>query len=128
MINILNEKYNEIQKALQALEEVINKDKIAWMEYEAREAALLDERTRLKCAREKGIKKGIEEGIKEGREKGIKKGTEEGREEGREEWRKEARIVVAKKLIKSRLLDIKGIVEATGLSESEVNKLFEDEA
>jgi len=62
---------------------------------------------------EKGIKKGRKEGIEKGMEKGIEKGIEKGMEKG---------ILIAKKLLKMGI-DIHSIKEATGLSESEINKL-----
>ena len=55
------------------------------MAYEAREAELMDQRTRIKSAfakgEEIGIKKGEELGIKKGEEIGIKKGIDEGKAE-----------------------------------------------
>ena len=101
VMEMLGEKNKDIEEALRILE-VMSKDEKARMEYEAREAALKDERTRIKSAEEKGI------------EKGIVIGEEKGR--------KEERVIVAKKLIRLGL-DIKDIMETTGLTEAEIKEL-----
>jgi len=58
----------------------------------------------------------------EGREEGREEGRKEGREEGRKEGRKEGMLAVAKNL-KSMGLDLPAIVQATGLSEEEIDRL-----
>ena len=77
---------------------IISKDKEARMAYEAKMAALRDEKTRLVEAREEGRMEGIEIG--------MQKGT----------------INVAKNLI-SLGADISMIIKATGLTVDEVNKI-----
>ncbi len=66
---MLAEKNEKIKKAYSILE-VISKDGIKRAAYEAREAELHDQMTRLKSAREEGLKEGIKEGIEKGIEKG----------------------------------------------------------
>jgi predicted transposase/invertase (TIGR01784 family) len=63
-LEMLAEKNEKIKKACSILE-VISKDDIKRAAYEAREAELHDQMTRLKSAREEGIREGIREGIKE---------------------------------------------------------------
>ncbi|WP_318011019.1 Rpn family recombination-promoting nuclease/putative transposase [Clostridium sp. FP1] len=62
---MLAEKNEKIRKAYNILE-VISKDDKARAAYESREAELHDQMTRLKSAREQGLKEGLEEGLKEG--------------------------------------------------------------
>uniref|UniRef100_UPI00257A191E Rpn family recombination-promoting nuclease/putative transposase n=1 Tax=Clostridium sp. UBA1652 TaxID=1946348 RepID=UPI00257A191E len=57
---MLAKKNDKIKKAYSILE-VISKDDIKRAAYEAREAELHDQMTRLKSAREEGIKEGIKE-------------------------------------------------------------------
>ena len=68
---------------------IISKDEKARMAYEAREAELMDQRTRVKSALAKGeeigIKKGEEIGVKKGEEIGVKKGEEIGVKKGKAE-------------------------------------------
>jgi predicted transposase/invertase (TIGR01784 family) len=62
--------------------------------------------------------KGKEEGLAEGREVGRQEGREEGREEGK---RQEAQAIARSML--ARGLDIKLIVEVTGLTETQIRQL-----
>lgn len=68
---MLAEKNEKIRKAYNILE-VISKDDKARAAYESREAELHDQMTRLKSAREEGIKEGIKEGLKEATIKNAK--------------------------------------------------------
>ena len=56
--------------------------------------------------------------MKEGREQGIKEGREKGLEKGREEKQKE----IAKKM-KEKNIDIQEIIDITGLTKEEIEKL-----
>ncbi len=56
---MLAEKNKNIKKAYTVLE-ILSKDEKARMAYEAREAEVRDQLTRLKTAEEKGMEKGIE--------------------------------------------------------------------
>ena len=67
---MLAEKNKDIKKAYDLLK-IISKDEKAKMLYEARQAEISDQLTRLKSAEEKGIEKGIERGIERGIEKGA---------------------------------------------------------
>jgi predicted transposase/invertase (TIGR01784 family) len=62
---------------------------------------------------EKGLQEGLQQGIKEGLQKGLQEGLEKG------EFK--AKIKTAKKLIQKGI-DIKIIMEATGLSKSDLKK------
>ena len=74
---------------------MLNQDDLERMRYQARQKALMDERSRLHSAHldglEEGLKKGLEQGREEGREQGREEGREQGREEGREQSREEGR-------------------------------------
>ena len=62
VMEMLAEKNKAIKKAYTVLE-ILSKDEKARMAYEAREAEVRDQLTRLKTAEEKGMEKGIEKGI-----------------------------------------------------------------
>ena len=62
VMEMLAEKNKEIKKAYTVLE-ILSKDEKARMAYEAREAEVRDQLTRLKTAEEKGRKEGIEKGM-----------------------------------------------------------------
>jgi len=61
----------DIRQAYTLLE-VISQDKHKRMAYEAREAELMDQRSRLLSAEMKGREEGREEGIEKGREEGVR--------------------------------------------------------
>ncbi|SHF47862.1 Rpn family recombination-promoting nuclease/putative transposase, partial [Caloramator proteoclasticus] len=101
VIDMISRKNEDINYAYDLLK-VISKDKEARMAYEAKMAALRDEKTRLVEAKEEGRMEGRNEGI----EIGMKK----------------EKINVAKNLI-SLGADMSMIIKATGLTEDEVNKI-----
>ncbi|MCI6111801.1 MAG: hypothetical protein MR706_09380, partial [Prevotella sp.] len=72
--------------------------------------------------REEGIAKGREEGIAKGREEGIAKGRAEGRAEGIDEGKKKEKMAIAKNL-SSLGIPTSQIMQATGLTEEEINEL-----
>jgi predicted transposase/invertase (TIGR01784 family) len=72
VMEMLAEKNKDIWSAYSLLK-IISNDEEARMVYEAREAELMDQRTRIRSAEEMGVKKGEEIGIKKGEEIGIKK-------------------------------------------------------
>lgn len=84
------------------------------------------EKTYYKSARKHGFDEGREEGFtkgrEEGREEGRKEGRKEGREEGREEGKLEEKKATAKKL-KAMGLSIGQIMQATDLTENDINSL-----
>lgn len=100
VMEMLATKNKEIKKAYNELQ-VISKDEKARMAYEARDMEIHDQKTRIKSAREKGIKEGMEKGM----EKGVKKG----------------KIDVARNLLD--ILDDETIALKTGLSIEEIKKL-----
>lgn len=99
----------EIKKAKEELEYLTGDEEERRLA-ELREKAIRDEKANLKGAKEEGIKEGIKEGKKEGIKEGLKKGIQEGIKE------------TAKKL-KEINMNIEMIVQATGLSEEEIEKL-----
>lgn len=76
----------------------------------------------LKNCLDSAIREGIKEGIKEGMEEGLKKGMEEGLKKGLEQGRAEGAIVIAKKM-KAMGLDDATIMQATGMSASDLAEL-----
>ena len=73
--------------------------------------------------KEEGFAKGKEEGIAKGREEGIAKGRAEGRAEGIDEGKKKEKMAIAKKL-SSLGIPTSQIMQATGLTEEEINELI----
>lgn len=71
---------------------------------------------------EEGLKKGLEEGIQKGIEKGIQKGILKGIEEGIEVGRVEEKRGIVQKM-KSKGYPIEDIIDMTGLSAEEIEKL-----
>ena len=100
VMEMLATKNKDIGNAFDLLK-IISKDEKARMAYEAREAELMDQRTRVKSAfmkgEEIGIKKGEEIGIKKGEEIGIKKGEEIGIKKGEETGIKKGEEIGIKK-------------------------------
>jgi predicted transposase/invertase (TIGR01784 family) len=66
---------------------------------------------------EKGLQVGLQKGLQEGLQQGLQKGLQKGLQEG--EFK--AKIETAKKLIQKGI-DIKIIMEATGLSKKDLKK------
>ena len=91
----------DIEKAYEMLE-IMSKSKEKRMAYEARQAEIMDQRTREKIAKEQGIQQGLEQGIKRGEEKKAKE--------------------IAKALL--GLLDDESISEKTGLTIEEIKSLY----
>ena len=98
VMEMLAKKNEDIKKAYDILK-IVSQDEKARMVYEAREAEIKDQLTRIKSAR----KKGIEDGIKKGIEKGVKD--------------------VAKNLLEKGM-KAADIAEVTGLTVSEINQLL----
>lgn len=71
---------------------------------------------------EEGIGIGLEQGIEIGIEQGIEKGIEQGIEKGIEKGRKERNVEIAKSL-KSNGVSIQIIIQTTGLTEEEIEKI-----
>ena len=86
--------------------------------YEDSRKAYRDLKNCLDSAIREGIKEGMEEGLKKGMEEGLKKGLKKGLEQGRSE----GAIVIAKKM-KAMGLDDATIMQATGMSPSDLAEL-----
>ena len=93
---------------------------------EIRLMSLLEEKSALATAREKGTKEGWKQGIEEGKKKGIeegkKKGIEEGQKIGIAQGKRNKTFELAKKM-KEQGLDTKIIQNITNLTEEEINEL-----
>ncbi len=90
--------------------------------YEDSRKAYRDLKNCLDTAIKEGIKEGMEEGLKKGMEEGLKKGLKKGLMKGLEQGRAEGAIVIAKKM-KAMGLDDATIMQATGMSASDLAEL-----
>ena len=103
-----------------------NMNKADKLAYDRHLDALMIQNDVLSTAKLEGLEEGREEGRVEGREEGRVEGREEGRVEGREEGimvgRQEEKIATARNL-KSLNIPIAVIVQATGLSIDEIDRL-----
>ncbi len=96
------EKEKEIKEAIETLEDISSdeaKERIA----ELRQKYIMDTKSQLRTAEEKGLKKGIKEGLKKGLEEGIKSEKKE----------------IAKKMLQENIA-LETIIEITGLTEDEI--------
>ncbi len=112
-IRKIAEEEPEIKEAIERLED-ISSDEEKIRIAELREKYIMDRESELETAEEKGIKKGLKEGLKEG----IKQGKQEGLKEGSQIRNKE----IAKKM-KSKKMPIEDIIEITGLTKEEIEKI-----
>ena len=106
-------KIQEIEQAYEILEEMSTDDEarqVYQARREAEEAKYSELNVKTELAREEGIAQGIEKGIAQGIEK------------GREEGAKEEKIAMAKKML-SKSYSIEDIVDMTGLSKEEIEKI-----
>ena len=67
---------------------------------------------------------GIEEGIEIGKIEGLKEGLDKGLKEGEKKGEKKSKIEIAKNMLKLNI-DIKIILQSTGLTVDEINDLKE---
>jgi len=81
-----------------------------------------DARGGIEYALAEGERKGREEGKREGREEGERKGREEGERKGREEGERYRNIAIARSML-AKGIDVKTVMECTGLSAEELNEL-----
>lgn len=95
----------KIEKAVETYEVLTGDEEVKRLA-EIRLMSELEEQSALASARDKGTREGIEIGHKEGREIG----------------KKEEKIEITKKLLKQNI-SIGNIVEATGLSKEEIEKI-----
>ena len=107
----------EIKDAIEQLEEMSADEKEREL-YEIRERSRLVYNTEMYEAR----RKGLEEGEKRGKKLGKKLGEERGKKLGKDIGKKEKAQEIAKVLLEKNV-DITTIVEATGLSEQELDDL-----
>ena len=114
---MLAEKNKDIGSALGLLK-IISNDEKARMVYEAREAELMDQRTRIKSA----IDKGRVEGRSEGRAEGRAEGRSEGRVEGRSEGRSEGKAEIIRALL-TRGMGLEEVASIAGMDISGVAEI-----
>ena len=84
------------------------------MEYEQSVNAYRDIKNGMEAKYEEGFGKGHEEGRKEGHEEGLKEGIAKGEKNG---------VLKVAKALKAQGLSIDSIVDATGLSVQEIERL-----
>ena len=113
VMEVLAQKNKDIKNAYDLLQ-IISQDEKAKMIYEARQAEIHDQLTRLYSAHQKGKA--------EGRAEGKIEGKAEGRTEGKAEGLEEAKVNFAR-LMLSEGEDIARIVKYTGLSSEEIGRL-----
>ncbi len=116
-------KQNEkVKKASKVLETMSMSYEERWL-YDARKFREWDERSLREYvaeeARKEGLEKGIQEGIEQGIEQGIQQGIKQGIEKGIKNGERKAKLETAKNMLKKGI-DVKTIIEITGLSESEI--------
>ena len=99
-----------------------NMNKADKLAYDRHLDALMIQNDVLSTAKLEGLEEGREEGRGEGREEGREEGRVEGREEGIMVGRQEEKIATARNL-KSLNIPIAVIVQATGLSIDEIDRL-----
>ena len=121
----MSEENEDINQALEQLRKLSsNKELVELMDRQDRYER--DRRAELQYATEeameKGMKQGIEQGIKQGIEQGIKQGIEQGLKDGE----RNKMIQIAKKCLEKEM-DLKEILEITGLNEEEILKLKNEE-
>ena len=78
--------------------------------------------TALRQGRAEGHAKGLEEGLEQGHAKGLEEGLEQGHAKGLEEGRTEEKMKMAKNL-KSLGVNVKTIMQASGLTEEQIERL-----
>ena len=104
-IKEMSEENEEIKVALEALEEINADDEKVRMA-ELREKYILDRNTEIRNAEAKGMQKGIQKGRQEGKQEGMNLEKSE----------------IAKKM-KQKRMEIQIIMELTGLSKDEIERL-----
>ena len=95
------------------------------VEFSGYEESLKDYRDSINIvdtAEAKGKRKGLKEGIEKGKKEGMKEGMKKGKKEGIKEGIEKGIEKVAKSLLKMNV-PLAQIIEATGLSETEINQL-----
>ena len=103
-------------------QEEFSRDNEEWETFRSENELEEEYQLGIEYAKEEGKKEGIEEGI----EKGIEKGIELGKQEGIEKGIELGKLQGIKKVVKSMLdknMDIKNIIDITGLSEEEILSL-----
>ena len=109
LLEMAKKENKEIKDAVKDYEVLTGDEEIKRLT-EVRLMSELEEQSALATARAKGT----EEGLKQGKEEGLKLGKEEGLKQGKEE--------IAKKLLEMNL-PLKQIIEVTGLSKEEIEKI-----
>ena len=117
LLEMAKKENKEIKDAVKDYEVLTGDEEIKRLT-EVRLMSELEEQSALATARAKGT----EEGLKQGKEEGLKQGKEEGLKLGKEEGLKQGKEEIAKKLLEMNL-PLKQIIEVTGLSKEEIEKI-----
>ena len=133
LLEMAKKENKEVKKASEDFDVLTGDEEIKRLA-EIRLMSMLEEKSALATAREKGSKEGWKQGIKEGKKKGIeegkKQGIEEGKKQGIEEGKKQGisqgeknkAIEIAKKM-KQQGIEYRIIQEVTDLDEEEIKNI-----
>jgi len=103
--------YNELDRA--------SMDEMTRLRYEAREKALMDERSRVSEGYDEGFQLGVQQGKQQGLEQGLERGLEQGLEQGVLLGMQRAKNEIAKQLV-SNGVTLHDEAALLGLSEEEL--------
>ena len=133
LLEMAKKENEEVKKASEDFDVLTGDEEIKRLA-EIRLMSMLEEKSALATAREKGNKEGWKQGIKEGKKKGMeegkKQGIEEGKKQGIEEGKKQGisqgeknkAIEIAKKM-KQQGIEYRIIQEVTDLDEEEIKNI-----
>ena len=133
LLEMAKKENEEVKKASEDFDVLTGDEEIKRLA-EIRLMSMLEEKSALATAREKGSKEGWKQGIKEGKKKGMeegkKQGIEEGKKQGIEEGKKQGisqgkknkAIEIAKKM-KQQGIEYRIIQEVTDLDEEEIKNI-----
>ena len=113
MVKMATEKELAIRRAVEELDRLTADPRLQRI-LDAEELARMDE----DVLRRQAIKQGLEEGMS----KGLEEGRKEGKKEGEKAGAKKKQLEIAK-MMKNKGMDVDTIVEITGLSKEEIEKL-----
>ena len=107
---------------LLAVADVANLSKEERIQYDEALKRYRDYKNTIDYAEERGIKKGFEQGIEKGLKQGMKQGKEQGMKQGLKQGHNEGLCQTALNM-KTMQLPLEVIMQATGLTESEIQTL-----
>ena len=133
LLEMAKKENKEVKKASEDFDVLTGDEEIKRLA-EIRLMSMLEEKSALATAREKGNKEGWKQGIKEGKKKGMEEGKKQGIEEGKKQGMEEGKrqgisqgeknkaIEIAKKM-KQQGIEYRIIQEVTDLDEEEIKNI-----